>query len=355
MPNIFEKRRNRLALALQQRNLPALLVTHAANRYYLSGFELHDPQCNESSGCLLVTAEGDAWLFTDSRYKDAASQLWPENQLVIYSAGKDAFIADWIHERGIPTLGIEDFSMSVAQYKMLEKTLRLVPTRELVAKLRVIKDAAEIEALRQSCALNHKVFSQVPSLLVPGTTEAEVAWKIECLFREQGASELSFDTIVAVGPNSALPHAIPGNTVIMENSPVLVDMGGRLNSYCSDQSRTFWVGDTPTTVFQDTLKRVQEAQHIAIEHYLPGKSIKDADTAARHCLARYGQQEYFTHSLGHGIGLETHEAPGIGPRSRTEFQPGMVITAEPGLYYPQWGGVRWEYMVLITEDGHEIL
>ena len=355
MPTIFQKRRHHLAKALQKRNLSALLVTHAANRYYLSGFELHDPQCNESSGCILVTGEGDYWLFTDSRYKDAASRLWPEDRIFIYAGGKDEQMATWMRDHGIRTLGIEAGSMSVAQYKVLGKTLDLVPTKNLVEELRVIKDEAEIEILRRSCALNHHVFSQVASMLAPGMTEADLAWKIERLFREQGASELSFDTIVAVCPNSALPHAIPGETVTTSDCPVLVDMGGRLDGYCSDQTRTFWVGDTPSTIFQDTLKHVQEAQQIAIEHYLPGKSIKEADKAARGYFDKHGQGSHFTHSLGHGVGLETHEPPAVGPRSRTEFRPGMVVTAEPGLYYPEWGGVRWEHMVLITEHGHEIL
>jgi Xaa-Pro aminopeptidase len=355
MTTIFQKRQQRLARSLQDHNIAALLVTHAANRYYLSGFELHDPQCNESAGAILMTREGQAWLLTDSRYRDAAARLWPEEHIFIYGGGKDERIAAWIRDLGIRTLGIEAVSMCVAQYKILEQTLELVPTKNLVEDLRIIKDSAEIQALKQSCALNHHVFSQLEPLLVPGTTEAELAWKIERLFREQGASELSFETIVAVGPNSALPHAIPGGTTMTRECPVLVDMGCRLNGYCSDQTRTFWVGEEPSTIFKDTLKRVQEAQQVALEHYRPGEPIKEADKAARASFDKQGQGAFFTHSLGHGVGLETHEPPAVGPRSQSVFQPGMVVTAEPGLYYPEWGGVRWEHMVLITEDGHEIL
>ncbi len=352
---MIQKRLDHLAKAIAHHHLDALLVTHAANRYYLSGFELHDLQCNESSGCLLVMRDGDAWLFTDGRYEDAALRLWPQDRLVIYTRNKDEYLASWMRDHGIQALGIETQAMSVDQYNILSRTLELIPTRHLVENLRIIKDDAEIQALRESCALNHKVFSQIKTILAPGMTEADLAWKIEQMFREQGASELSFPTIVAVGPNGALPHAVPGDTVIAPNTPVLVDMGGRVQGYCSDQTRTFWVGDTPTTIFQDTLKRVQEAQHLAIEHYLPGKAIKEADQAARVYFDTLGQGRHFNHSLGHGVGLETHELPGIGPRSQVEFQPGMVVTAEPGLYYPSWGGVRWEHMVLITEDGHEIL
>jgi Xaa-Pro aminopeptidase len=355
MTTIFQKRRHRLARSLQKNNIPALLVTHAANRYYLSGFELHDPQCNESAGAILVTQEGDAWLLTDSRYRDAATRLWPEERIFIYAGGRDEHIATWIHDLGIRNLGIEAVSMSVAQSRILEQKVDLVCTKNLVEDLRIIKDSAEIKALKQSCALNHQVFSQIESLLVPGLTEADLAWKIERLFREQGASELSFETIAAVGPNSALPHAIPGSTVVTRDCPVLVDMGCRLNGYCSDQTRTFWVGDNPSQVFQETLKRVQEAQQVALQYYKPGEPIKKADQAARSFFDTQGQGAYFTHSLGHGVGLETHEPPAVSPRSQLEFRPGMVVTAEPGLYYPEWGGVRWEHMILITEDGHEVL
>jgi Xaa-Pro aminopeptidase len=355
MMTIFQKRQQHLALALQQHDLEALLITHAANRYYLSGFELHDPQCNESAGCILVTSQGEAWLLTDSRYRDAAARIWPQDRIFIYAGNKDEHMASWLRDKGIRTLGIEAGSMSVSQYKALGKTLDLIPTKNLVEELRVIKDDTEIQALKNSCALNHKVLAQIESLLEPGMTEASLAWKIEQLFREQGASELSFETIAAVGPNSALPHAIPGTTPISNNCPVLVDTGCRLDSYCSDQTRTFWVGDNPTTVFQETLKHVQEAQRVAIEHYQPGKPIKEADLAARNYFAKHGLDDHFTHSLGHGVGLETHESPAVGPRSQAVFKPGMVVTAEPGLYYPSWGGVRWEHMVVITEQGHEIL
>ena len=351
----YQARQKRLCASLQKNNLPALLVTHAANRFYLSGFELHDPQCNESAGCLLLTSEGDAWLMTDSRYLDAAKRFWPEDRIFIYSGPKDEQIAAFIRNQNIRTMGIESVSMPVIQYKELGKTLDLVLTKNLVEDLRVIKDASEIKALRASCALNHRVFTQLQDLLIPGLSEATLAWKIEQLFREQGASELSFETIAAVGPNAALPHALAGTTLITDNCPVLIDMGCRLDGYCSDQTRTFWVGDTPTPVFKDTLHQVQEAQQEGIRHYLPGRSIQEADAAVRSYFAQHGVEKYFTHSLGHGVGLETHEPPSVGPRSQAVFQPGMVVTAEPGLYYPRWGGVRWEHMVVITEDGHEIL
>ncbi|WP_462325182.1 M24 family metallopeptidase [Desulfoplanes sp.] len=355
MKNPYGERLRKVCTSLQRRNLEALLVTHAANRYYLSGFELHDPQCNESAGCILVTADQEAWLMTDARYKDTAARIWPAERIFIYSGNKNEEICAFIRDRAIRKPGIEAGSMSVSQYKALGAGLDPVPTKNIVEEVRVIKDRTEIKTLKKSCALNHRVFAELGAVIAPGMSEAELAWAIEKKFRDNGASELSFATIVAAGPNGALPHAIPDTTRISENSPLLIDMGGRVDGYCSDQTRTFWVGDNPSTAFGETLNYVQEAQRIAIEHYLPGRPVKEADQAARGFFKKHGLENYFTHSLGHGVGLETHESPGIGPRSTAIFAPGMVVTAEPGLYYPKWGGVRWEHMVLITEDGHEVL
>jgi Xaa-Pro aminopeptidase len=233
--------------------------------------------------------------------------------------------------------------------------LALKPVSGLVERLRVIKDMDEIARMERSNALNHRVFAMVPELLEPGRTEMDVAWDLEKLFRDNGASELAFPSIVAVGPNGALPHAIPGQDRVLGECPVLVDMGCRLDGYCSDQTRTFWVGEHPTDAFRATLELVQEAQARAIERMRPGEPASGAYKAARDYFARHGVADHFTHSLGHGVGLDTHEAPSANPSNDAPFQPGMVVTAEPGLYYPEWGGVRWEYMVLITETGARVL
>ncbi len=222
-------------------------------------------------------------------------------------------------------------------------------------QLRLYKSPEEIEALRAACALNHAVFAQVPELLVPGKTEAELAWELEVCFRNGGASGLSFSTIAAVNQNAALPHAVPGDDTIQENGLVLVDMGCRLNTYCSDQTRTFWVGETPSDRFKTVLEQVQGAQQAAIDVIRPGVPMLDAFKAAYNYFDTLGVADYFTHGLGHGIGLETHELPFVNARSTGTFEPGMVVTVEPGLYYPEWGGIRWEYMAVVTEDGVDIL
>ena len=344
----------KLAALLREMELPALLVSHAANRFYRSGFELHDPQCNESAGWLLVKDTGEALLMTDPRYRDAALRLWPEENLFIYTAPRLQQISEYMADLGVRKLGVETRGLCAEAYLHLAEHFALQPVTECVEKLRMIKDEQEILAMRASCDLNHKVFDQIERMLAPGMTETEVAWSIEKLYREQGASELSFSTIVGVGPNGALPHAIPGTDRISDNCPVLIDMGCRLNDYCSDQTRTFWVGEHPSSEFLRTRDMVRKAQDLAIAAIRPGMAAKDAYAVSRDFFRRQGVDQYFTHGLGHGIGLETHEGPALSPLSPAVLEPGMVVTVEPGLYYPQWGGVRWEYMVLITEDGVEV-
>lgn len=353
--DVFAARRERVRALLEERGLDALLVTHAANRYYLSGFELHDPQCNESAGAVLVTRSGKDWLLTDSRYLDAARKLWEPSRIFIYSRPPHLSMGAFLRGVLVGSLGFESDAMSHQFAGKLAEQVGLVPTTGIVAGLRYIKDAAEIDAMRKACVLNHKVFEQIRELLRPGMTEKALAWEVEKLYRSQGASELSFSTIAAFGPNGALPHAIPGDDVLTDNCPVLLDKGCRFDDYCSDQTRTFWVGDSPSSAFSLALEQTKEAQAAAIEVIRPGLPIAGAYEAARAVFETHGVAEQFTHALGHGIGLETHEAPSLSPKATGQFEPGMVVTAEPGLYYPEWGGIRWEYMVLVTEDGNEIL
>jgi Xaa-Pro aminopeptidase len=351
---IYERRREALRAKLAAEKLDGLLVAHAANRYYLTGFELHDPQCNESAGMLLVTPKGE-WLLTDGRYRDAALRLLPEASVLIYGAPRLPQIRDFLKDKCPGLLGFEDTALCFRAHQELSQGLSLKPCRNLVEDLRVIKDAAEIELMRRSCALNHAVFRRAESLLAPGRSETEIAWDLEKLFRERGAEEMAFASIIAVDKNAALPHAIPGDDRVGDECLVLVDMGCRLGGYCSDQTRTFWVGNRPTDHFLQALERVREAQAAAIAAIRPGALAKDAYLAARAVFEKYGVADRFTHGLGHGVGLETHEAPSASSMSEAVFAPGMVVTAEPGLYYPEWGGVRWEYMVLVTEDGCEVL
>jgi Xaa-Pro aminopeptidase len=355
MTDIHARRREKLREKIIQKNLPGLLVSSPANRFYLSGFELHDPQCNESAGMLVMTAAGRDWLMTDPRYETAASTVWPRDALFIYTSPKIKQIREFLAGLELSVLGFESRAMSVDLHSELKDHVPLAPTKGLVEDLRLIKDSREIALMEASCRLNHEVFALVPDLLQPGRTEQEIAWDVEKLFRERGASDLAFPTIVGVNANAAQPHAIPGSAVVAEECMVLVDAGARLGYYCSDQTRTFWVGQHPSDAFKRTMDLVREAQDLAIKAIRPGLPV----SRAYHLVKTFFRDNFvdtrFTHGLGHGIGLETHEAPSLSPHDEAVLTPGMMVTVEPGLYYPGWGGVRWEYMTLVTEDGCRVL
>ncbi len=352
--DVFQKRRQRLRQKMQEQGLQFLLISGDKNRYYLSGFELSDPQCNESAGFFLLGQE-EICLFTDPRYEQTAEDCLGADSICVYRQNKAEKIRDFLHERKIKNLHFEPLHLSCETYFQLQKegvTLNPAP-RLFVEEERMIKDEEEIKALERSCSLNHKVFEQVQDYLYPGIKESELAWEVEKLFRSQGAEELSFSTIAAFGKKGALPHAVPGERVLKENDCVLLDMGCRMNGYCSDQSRSFLVGEVNR--FKEVISMVQEAQKKAIEEIKPGMEIKEAYALARECFRKYGEDNRFIHALGHGIGLETHEPPSLSPLAEGVFKPGMVVTVEPGLYYPHWGGVRWEHMVHVQENGARVL
>ena len=249
----YAARRDRLRQLMRARGLDALLVSHAANRFYLSGFELHDVQLNESAGRLVICADGRDWLCTDARYKDAAARLWDEDRILIYGPDAATEIGQLMRRCG-SRLGLEAEIVSLNFARSLGRAVgrgaHLQAADGLVEELRVIKDADEIKALERSFALNHAMLRWLEeSQLQPGRSEAELAWAIEKYFRDNGASELAFPSIVAVDQNAALPHAIPGEKKLPDNGLVLVDVGCRVDGYCSDQTRTFWVGDAPHKEF----------------------------------------------------------------------------------------------------------
>lgn len=354
---IYAQRRTRLRKELARRGLDALLVSSAPNRFYLSGFELHDPQFNESAGRLIVCADGNDWLATDSRYAEAAARIWPQDRIFIYGHEQARDLAHLLARLGLK-IGCEQEAVSAAFLQKLKASPAcppLLPAAGLVEKLRVIKGQEEVAALEKSFALNHRLMAHIESRLAPGLDEAEIAWLIERFFCENGASGLAFASIVAVDKNAALPHALPGADMVRDNSLVLVDAGCRVDNYCSDQTRTFWVGGQKPERYEKTYALVQAAQKAALEIIRPGMALAEVYKAAREVFAQAGQEKYFTHGLGHGVGLETHEAPSLSPRATGCLEEGMTVTVEPGLYYPDWGGVRLEYTVLVVPGGCRIL
>ena len=355
--NSCEQRRERLRSLMRDYGLAAMLVSQPANRYYLASFELHDVQINESAGHLLVLADGDDWICTDGRYLDAARRIWDRDHILIYgadAAGEIARLAKKVARRR-GQIGFEANFTTLPFFQQLAEVLgndRLMPVDGLVETLRMIKEPEEIRRMEASAALNERLMRRLPDMLEPGMSEASVSWMIEKFFRENGAEGLAFASIVGVGCNAALPHYLPSREIAVRNEEmVLIDMGCRLNDYCSDQTRTFWVGEKPSSRFQYVRDAVREAQRRAIGAIRPGAVCRDVFAAATSYFEELHVADAFTHSLGHGVGLETHERPSLNRRNSTVLKPGMVVTAEPGLYWADWGGVRWEHTVLVTEDG----
>lgn len=352
---IYAQRREKVRQKMHQYGLDALFISHAANRFYLCGFELHDPQCNESAGYLLLTASGHDYICTDPRYFDTAKRIWDENHIFIYSSDKINQLRKLFKDKVNGLIGIEACSLSHNFAQKLSRGMTVLNTNGLVENLRVIKDKNEIELLQKSCALNHKLMDFIPSVFAEGISEKDLSWQIEKFFRENGASELAFSNIVAFGNNAALPHATPSHRKLLLDSPILIDVGARLDNYCSDQTRTYWFGDNMSEQFKLTLELVQKAQSAAIAKIKAGMTMREIYEIAWNYFESKNVSSHFTHGLGHGIGLEVHEAPSLSAKSSAKLQAGMIVTVEPGLYYAEWGGVRWEYMVLVEEDGAVIL
>lgn len=358
--DIYKRRRDILRTKLSA--LDALLISLPANRFYLSGFELHNPQPTETSGYIVITRDGRDWLATDSRYALAAERLWAADNIYIYNSSEKKSLTNLLKKCGT-IIGYEAKGVSVSQLRAWERSGKygpvLLPAGELVESMRAIKDTQEIEALQKSFNLNHSLLNwleqEINANNLHSLTEQELAWEIEVFFRKNGAQELAFSTIVAHGKNGALPHAVPASVKLSDNAPLLVDLGCRVENYCSDQTRTWWLGKTPDAEFTKTLNLVKKAQKAAISIMRPGVSFADVYNAACDIFREAGVEKAFTHGLGHGVGLETHEKPSLSATAKGELEKGMVVTVEPGLYYPQWGGVRWENTVLIEDEGVRIL
>jgi Xaa-Pro aminopeptidase len=336
------------------------MVLNAENRRYLSGFTAVDSQLDESAGALFIS-EKSLILATDSRFEVQAAQEAEGFEIVCYPKGFAKTVPQICENLGISRIGFETSRMTCKQLQDIEKELdavkpgvELVPDENAVEAIRLIKDPDEIERTRQALAIAEKAFLGVVDELEAGMSEKEAAWLLEKSMRESGAEALSFPSIVASGPNSALPHAIPGERKIMPNEPVLFDWGAVFCGYCSDTSRTTILGEADDT-FNKVFQTVIDAQKMAIAAIKGGVSSRDVDRIAREHIEAKGYKGRFGHGLGHGTGLAVHEAPALSPLKDTQLEAGMLVTVEPGIYIPEWGGVRVENQVVVKEDGAEVL
>ncbi|MEW6326964.1 MAG: aminopeptidase P family protein [Thermodesulfobacteriota bacterium] len=350
-----QKRIAALRQTLRSKKLDALLVTGPENRRYLSGFTAHDGQLTESSGVLLISRD-QLILLTDSRYELQAREEATEYEVVIYKPGLARTLSRLARRYALHRLGFESQYLLVSTYECLNRlsALKLISTKGVVERIRVQKTAEELEAIERSVHLNETVFAKISRILKPGMTEKEIAFEIERLTRSAGAEGVSFEPIVASGPNAAKPHAVPTDRPINEGEPIIIDMGARLNGYCSDMTRTLCLGK-PGAKFKKIYQTVRKAQEKATASLKAGLKAREADKVARDIISKAGYGQAFGHSLGHGVGLAVHEWPTLSPRSKDTLKAGMVVTVEPGIYIPGWGGIRLENMVVIEDHGCRLL
>src|SRR6266852_5023034 len=351
-----EGRLCRLQKELSPHRLDYLLVTHFPNIRYLCGF-------TGSAGVLLVNERGSVF-FTDGRYTSQAREEVYGPKVIIARNAPLLAAAQWLNSsrkkaaRGAGVMGFEAEHMTVLTRKQLADLLtpafRLREAPPLVERSRMLKDAEEIDSIRAAVLLGASLFERALATIRPGTKETEVAAELEYAARRAGAQEMSFPTIIAAGQRSALPHGRASEKRIPAEGFVVCDFGVILAGYCSDMTRTVYVGRR-TQEARRVYEAVRDAQQAAVNKVRPGIRVGEVDRTARKILRKSGLGPHFTHSTGHGVGLEVHEAPRLAAGQTEMLRPGMVITIEPGVYIPGKWGVRIEDMVLVTEHRCEVL
>ena len=365
------KRITRLRQELSASGFDGLLVSQPESRLYLSGYTARDLPPRDSSGYLLIT-EARLYLLTDRRTDVQAAAEAPGFDVTTYggSVTMPALLKDLVANHALgaagsappvlgPVLGFEADHLPYGLWQEVSSTLEgladLRPAQGMLDRLRMQKDDGEIEDLLASLALNDAAFAHLARSVRPGRTELDMAWELESFLRKSAGAHVAFDPITVAGPNTALPHAVPSERPIEANEMLLFDTGANLRGYCSDMTRSFFMGDVAAPL-TDVWKVVLDAQLTAVAKVQPGMTGAEVDGIARAVIDAAGFGESFVHGLGHGIGLEVHEPPWLTrTRGSDVLLPGMVFTIEPGIYLPGVGGVRLEDVVLLTERGAEVL
>jgi Xaa-Pro aminopeptidase len=361
----LRRRHDAVRDACARANVDALIVTSRSNVLYLTNFA--------GSSAVLVVTPDRVQFMTDFRYVTALDGLQqspnacPDLQLTVVDGTYDASLAKLLTSIGLPRVAFEAANVTVSRHNWLTATLaqtsgspHLVPLEHTVERIRVRKDEYELSMLRESANRLSEVTQGVFAEVRAGRTEREVALAIDSRIMAAGFERVAFDTIVASGPNAALPHAHPGERRLSENDLVVLDFGGVYRSYCSDLTRTVVLGRASARA-REVHAAVLEAHDSAIQAVAPGRSRFAIDAAARDVLTARGLGEAFGHGTGHGLGIDIHEDPkvtrrsGEGAADDEQVDAGMVFTIEPGAYLPGWGGVRIEDDVLVTQRGVEVL
>ncbi|MNI42233.1 putative peptidase [compost metagenome] len=335
--------RLREAMALQ--NMEAVLITGDVNRRYLTGF-------TGSSGYVVITSQ-KAYLLTDFRYMTQAAEQAAGFEIVEHGPSVSDSVKELLLSEQVSKVGFEQDNVVFSTYRKYEEDLKpieLIPVSSLVEDLRMYKDNEELKLMKDAAALVDRTFLHMLSVLKPGESERDMALELETFMRKNGASGPSFETIMASGERSALPHGVASDRLLQNGDLITMDFGALMNGYCSDITRTVALGE-PSAKLREIYDIVLEAQLHTLEFLRPGMTGREADALARDVITRYGYGDQFGHSTGHGLGMEVHEAPRVSKLSDQILKPGMVVTVEPGIYIPGLGGVRIEDDVVITETG----
>ncbi|AHI53089.1 aminopeptidase P family protein [Spiroplasma culicicola] len=334
---------------LEELNADAILLYSPQNRYWFSRF-------NSSLGYVLYTKE-KSYLFVDGRYITAAreSDMLTNIDEIIEFGPVYKLINEKIKQLNIKTVVFESDWIFVAQQQSFEKNLEATMVTYNFEAIRMIKDEWEVAQIKKACDITHQVFLEVLEFTKPGMSELEIARFVSDSFLKNGASKLSFDTIVASGPNGSKPHAVPTDRKVQLGDFITLDMGCYYNGYCSDQTRTFVLGNDDNQKLKEIYQIVYEAQTLGIEAIKPGVDCLTIHKICYDYIESKGYGQYFTHGTGHGLGIEIHEEPYNSAAGNKTLAPGMCVTVEPGIYIPSIGGVRIEDDILVTNDGYQYL
>lgn len=346
-------------------NIDVLLLTDGYNIHYLSGYKGH-------TGCMLSFGKSK-YILTDSRYTEQVTIEAPDYICVDigidgYSKKVTSLLCNCMPKTSFDAsnklrIGFENKHISYEQFNAFNKAMEeeydtayeFVPLDEKVNDLRMIKSAEEIEYIAIAESIGDKAFSRILEVLTPGMTEKEIALELEYTMKKLGADGISFDTIAATGRNSSLPHAVPTEAVLTEGDFLTMDFGCIYKGYCSDMTRTVFIGNNPSPKQKMIYDLVLRAQTEAMAHIKPGVKCSDVDAIARDIISNEGYGDFFGHGLGHSVGLYIHESPRCSRKCDTILEPGMTMTVEPGIYLPGEFGVRIEDLVLVTDEGYKNL
>lgn len=340
----------RLIAALKENEVDAAIITQEKNQRYFSGF-------TGSDSVLLIHPDAN-YLITDFRYIEQAKIQCPDFQIIDASGPKRApFIKETCISLGVEQIWFEEDTVNYREFTSLTESLhplKLIPDNSVPTKLRILKTENEVNNIRKAASLADEGFLHIQKYIRSGITEKEIALELEFFLRKNGSEGLAFPIIAGSGKNGALPHAEPSDKKLVEGEFLTLDFGCIIGGYCSDMTRTVALGE-PSKQLREIYQITLEAHEKALKVLAPGITGIYADKQARDHIHSKGYGDYFGHGLGHGVGLNVHEAPSLSPRGETILEPWMIVTVEPGIYIPDVGGVRIEDLVVITENGYDDL